>query len=162
MPETLNFNIGHNSPFLPTNNVEQNIALINQQVAQLNAMKDKLVGINSPVEGGIKIWDDINKELESLTDEQKNIMMKDEDYIKYDTELQELVQTALIESVKDKVANSKRGKELLEKQFLNIKDKKNNIVKQSNEQMELFKKFQTAVQINPNLTYNEFINSLNR
>ena len=71
MPETLNFNINGQNPFLPTNTVEQNIALISQQVAQLNAVKDKLTGIKSPVEGGMKIWEEIDKEIASLTDEQR-------------------------------------------------------------------------------------------
>ena len=160
MPETLNFNIGGQNPFLPTNTVEQNIALINQQVAQLNAVKDKLTGIKSPVEGGMKIWEEIDKEIASLTDEQKSILAKDEDYIAFDSALQSLVQSYLIDSVKEKVANSKEGKELLEKQLLYIKDKKRDIVKQSNKEMELFKRFQIAVQTNPNLTYSEFINSI--
>ena len=160
MPETLNFNIGGQNPFLPTNTVEQNIALINQQVAQLNAVKDKLTGIKSPVEGGMKIWEEIDKEIASLTDEQKSILAKDEDYIAFDSALQSLVQSYLIDSVKEKVANSKEGKELLEKQLLYIKYKKRDIVKQSNKEMELFKRFQIAVQTNPNLTYSEFINSI--
>lgn len=160
MPETLNFNINGQNPFLPTNTVEQNIALINQQVAQLNAVKDKLTGIKFPVEGGMKIWEEIDKEIASLTDEQKSILSKDEDYIALDSALQNLVQSYLINSVKDKVANSKEGKELLEKQLLNIKDKKRDIIKQSNKEMELFKRFQLAVQTNPNLTYSEFINSI--
>lgn len=160
MPETLNFNIGGSSPYLPTNNVEQNIAMINQQVAQLNALKSKLTGISSPIEGGIKIWENIDKEVASLNDEQKDLLYKDKDYIAYNEALQNLIQEELINLVKDKVANSKEGKEILEKQFLNIKDKKNNIIKESNKEIELFKRFQTAVQINPNLTYSEFINSI--
>lgn len=160
MPETLNFNIGGQSPYLPTVSVEQNIAMINQQVAQLNAIKEKLSGSVSPVEGGMKLWEQIDKEIDSLTDEQKVLLSKDEDYIKYDTALQKLVQNALVDSVKNKVANSKEGKAILEKQLLNIKDKKSAIIKESNKEIELFKRFQTAVQINPNLTYNEFINSI--
>lgn len=160
MPETLNFNIGSQSPYLPTVSVEQNIAMINQQVAQLNAIKEKLSGGVSPVEGGMKLWEQIDKEIDSLTDEQKVLLSKDEDYIRYDTALQKLVQNALVDSVKNKVANSKEGKAILEKQLLNIKDKKSAIIKESNKEIELFKRFQTAVQINPNLTYNEFINSI--
>lgn len=108
----------------------------------------------------MKLWEQIDKEIDSLTDEQKVLLSKDEDYIKYDTELQKLVQNALVDSVKNKVANSKEGKTILEKQLLNIKDKKSVIIKESNKEIELFKRFQTAVQINPNLTYNEFINSI--
>lgn len=160
MPETLNFNIGSQTPLLPSSSVEQNIAIINQQLAQLNAMKDKLTNIKSPVKGGMQIWEDIDKEIASLTDEQKSLLFEDKDYIACDSSLQSLVQKALIDSVKDKVANSEEGKKLLEKQLLNIRDKKKEIINQTNKEMEIFKKFQIAVQANPNLTYNEFINSV--
>lgn len=158
MPETLNLSIGQTNPYLPTNSVEQNIALINQQVAQLSALKEKLEGTKSPVKGGMQTWEEIDKEIASLTDEQKEILFKDEDYVSCDAALQALVQTALIESVKSKVANSEEGKKLLEKQLLNIRDKKKDIVNRANKEMELFKRFQLAVQNNPNLTYGEFIN----
>ena len=46
---------------------------------------------------------------------------------------------------------------LLENQLKHIRDKKKQIVDASNKEMELFKKFQIAVQVNPNLTYAEFI-----
>lgn len=77
------------------------------------------------------------------------------------TELQFLIQQELINSVKGKVANSPRGKELLDMQLKNIKDKKAKIVEEANKEAELFKKFQIATQANPNLTYAEFIKSIN-
>lgn len=67
----------------------------------------------------------------------------------------------LINSVKDKVANSPRGKELLEKQLNNIRTKKDSIIEEANRGLELFKKFQIAAQANPKLTYVEFCKTIN-
>lgn len=64
-------------------------------------------------------------------------------------------------SFKDKVAASPRGKELLEKQLNNIKVKKEEIIKEANKNIEVFKRFQEAARLNPNLTYAEFVKSLN-
>lgn len=64
-------------------------------------------------------------------------------------------------SVKDKVAASPQGKELLEKQLNNIKVKKEEIIKEANKNIEIFKRFQEAARLNPNLTYAEFIKTLN-
>lgn len=72
-----------------------------------------------------------------------------------------LIQEELINSVKDKVAASPRGKELLEKQLNNIKVKKEEIIKEANKNIEVFKRFQEAARLNPNLTYAEFVKSLN-
>lgn len=82
-------------------------------------------------------------------------------YTGIEQELQFLIQQELINSVKGKVANSPRGKELLDMQLKNIKDKKAKIVEEANKEAELFKKFQIATQANPNLTYAEFIKSVN-
>lgn len=62
---------------------------------------------------------------------------------------------------KDKVANSPRGKELLEKQLNNIRTKKDSIIEEANRELELFKKFQIAAQANPKLTYVEFCKTIN-
>lgn len=72
-----------------------------------------------------------------------------------------MIQEELINSVKDKVAASPRGKELLEKQLNNIKVKKEEIIKEANKNIEVFKRFQEAARLNPNLTYAEFVKSLN-
>lgn len=63
-------------------------------------------------------------------------------------------------SVRDKVANSPRGKELLEKQLNNIRAKKDSIIEEANKELELFKKFQIAAQANPKLTYVDFCNNI--
>ena len=108
----------------------------------------------------VNLWADIDREITALTPEQQNILANDEVYRNIDAQLQMLIQTELINSVKDKVANSEQGRALLEKQLSNIKDKKARIIEESNKDIELFKKFQIAAQANPNLTYVEFIKAI--
>lgn len=72
-----------------------------------------------------------------------------------------MVQEELVNSVRDKIANSPRGKELLQKQLNNIRTKKDIIVEKANKELELFKKFQIAAQANPKLTYVEFCKTIN-
>ena len=43
----------------------------------------------------------------------------------------------------------------------NIKVKKEEIIKEANKNIEVFKRFQEAARLNPNLTYAEFIKTLN-
>lgn len=162
MNESYHFNIGNlNNPLYPQYTVEQSIDALNQQINQLNAMKAKLAHNVSPVEGMNDLWGDIDKEINSLTVEQKELLEQDENYIEYNARLQELVQAALIDSVKYKVANTEEGKELLQKQLFNIKDKKKLIIEKASNDMKVFKQFQEAVRLNPNLTYSEFVKSLN-
>lgn len=162
MNESYHFNIGNlNNPLYPQFSVEQSIDALNQQISKLNAMKAELARNTNPVEGNNDLWGDIDKEINSLTVEQKELLEQDEDYIEYNARLQELVQAALIDSVKYKVANTEEGKELLQKQLFNIKDKKKLIIEKATNDMKVFKQFQEAVRLNPNLTYSEFVKSLN-
>lgn len=162
MNESYHFNIGNlNNPLYPQYTVEQSIDALNQQINKLNAMKAELARNTNPVEGMNDLWGDIDKEINSLTVEQKELLEQDEDYIEYNARLQELVQAALIDSVKYKVANTEEGKELLQKQLFNIKDKKKLIIEKASNDMKVFKQFQEAVRLNPNLTYSEFVKSLN-
>ena len=162
MNESYHFNIGNlNNPLYPQFSVEQSIDALNQQINKLNAMKAELARNTQPVEGNNDLWGDIDKEINSLTVEQKELLEQDTDYIEYNARLQELVQAALIDSVKYKVANTEEGKELLQKQLFNIKDKKKLIIEKASNDMKVFKQFQEAVRLNPNLTYSEFVKSLN-
>lgn len=102
----------------------------------------------------------VYKEVCSLNNDQQAILAKDDVYNNVSAELQMLIQQELINSVRDKVANSPRGKELLEKQLNNIRAKKDSIIEEANKELELFKKFQIAAQANPKLTYVDFCNNI--
>lgn len=161
------FNLGQADPLLSIaqNNPEGYISVIEQELQKLNNVKQQLIQAKQPtqqnINNAINIWDSINNEIASMTNDQKELLAKDETYISIERELQLMIQEELINSVKDKVAASSRGKELLEKQLNNIKVKKEEIIKEANKNIEVFKRFQEAARLNPNLTYAEFVKSLN-
>ena len=161
------FNLGQADPLLSIaqNNPEGYISVIEQELQKLNNVKQQLIQAKQPtqqnINNAINIWDSINNEIASMTNDQQELLAKDETYISIERELQLMIQEELISCVKDKVAASPRGKELLEKQLNNIKVKKEEIIKEANKNIEVFKRFQEAARLNPNLTYAEFVKSLN-
>lgn len=169
-PPQYNFNLGYD-PLLATvaNNPIDYVSQIDNQIQQLNAYKAHLQNQvpatnNTNQEKGntsVNLWDEIDKEVNSLNNDQKAILAEDEVYNNLSAELQIMVQEELVNSVRDKIANSPRGKELLEKQLNNIRTKKDIIVEKANKELEIFKKFQIAAQANPKLTYVEFCKTIN-
>ena len=114
------FNLGQADPLLSIaqNNPEGYISVIEQELQKLNNVKQQLIQAKQPtqqnINNAINIWDSINNEIASMTNDQKELLAKDETYISIERELQLMIQEELINSVKDKVAASPRGKELLE------------------------------------------------
>lgn len=162
------FNLGQTDPLLniAKNNPEDYIGSINQEIERLEQFKKRVEQVqqdrpnNIVKTNKVSLWDTIDSEIASLTNEQKQILATDEVYVNIDKELQFLIQEELINSVKGNIERTSRGKELLEAQLKNLREKKTSIVEESNKEMELFKKFQIAVQANPNLTYAEFIKTI--
>ena len=103
----------------------------------------------------------IDRELKSMTDNQKRKLSENSDYVKIVSSLQEIVQDELMNLVKDKILLRNDGKVLLDKQLNLIKILKDKIVEETNYEMELFKKFKEASINNPDLTYNEFYEAEN-
>lgn len=147
------------------------ITQLDNQIQQLTAAKSQIQSqLKNPNQNmqpaqpaqlqQVNLWDEIDKEVCSLNNDQQAILAKDNVYNNVSAELQMLIQQELINSVRDKVANSPRGKELLEKQLNNIRAKKDGIIEEANKELELFKKFQIAAQANPKLTYVDFCNNI--
>lgn len=157
------FNLGQTDPLLSgrVNPNEDYFTAVNQEIERLNKIRTQLIPPTVATQPQVNVWEEIDKEIASLTNDQKQILAQDQTYAGIEQELQFLIQQELINSVKGKVANSARGKELLDMQLKNIKDKKAKIVEEANKEAELFKKFQIATQANPNLTYAEFIKNVN-
>lgn len=163
----LQVNMGYQDPLLTRQNIDYQ-QMLDAELERLELAKKQLLdakaNTQTPVKGqgntNASLWDEIDKEINSLTDDQKVILSQDETYKVIDSQLQMLIQNELILSVRDKIANTEQGKALLEKQLDNIKTKKSQIVEESNREIELFKKFQIAAQANPNLTYVEFIKAI--
>ena len=103
------------------------------------------------------IWDDIDAEINPMTDEQKSRLLMDDEYASVYNDLQNLVQLELLNLVKARIESTDRGKDLLSKQLRIIKNIKGKIINDTNREMELFMKFKEFSRQNPNVTYEEFI-----
>lgn len=103
------------------------------------------------------IWDEIDAELNPMSEEQKIRLMQDEEYAELYDELQLLVQSEILNLVKYRIENTDKGKELLSKQLKVVKRLKGKIITDTNREMELFMRFKEFSKQNPNVTYEEFI-----
>lgn len=165
-------NLGYDPLLTGMNNPIDYITQLDNQIQQLNAAKSQIQSqLGNPNQNvqpaqpqqtvqQVNLWNEIDKEVNSLNNDQQAILAQDSVYNNISNELQMLIQQELINSVRDKVANSPRGKELLEKQLNNIRAKKDSIIEEANKELELFKKFQIAAQANPQLTYVDFCKNI--
>lgn len=103
------------------------------------------------------IWDEIDQEITPMSNEQKNRLLGDQDYVSIYTELQSMVQSELLNLVKAKIEGSERGKELLSKQLKIVRKLKTKIIEDTDREMEMFKKFKEYSKEHPNTSYDEFI-----
>lgn len=157
------FNIGNDpiltNPYTPMDMTEE----LDRRIQYLQNQKEQFATIQQNTNASQKsLWIEIDNEIRSLNEEQRTLLFQDKTYMGIDTELQFLVQQAIIESVKSVVEKSPRGKELLQNQLNYIKSSKDAIIRESNRKYEIFEKFKIAAQANPNLTYKEFCETLNK
>lgn len=103
------------------------------------------------------IWDEIDAEIEPMTDEQKNMLFQDEDYMETYNKLQGLVQAEILSLVKARIESTQEGKELLSGQLKVVKKLKGKIIDTTNREMEMFRRFREFSKSNPNVTYEEFL-----
>ena len=101
---------------------------LNSRLELMKQYETKLMSLNKPN----TIWDDIDRELKSMTDSQKRKLSENSDYVKIVSSLQEIVQDELMNLVKDKILLRNDGKVLLDKQLNLIKILKDKIVEETN------------------------------
>lgn len=106
------------------------------------------------------IWDEIDQEITPMSNEQKNRLLNDQDYVSIYTELQSMVQAELLNLVKAKIEGSERGKDLLSKQLKIVRKLKTKIIEDTDREMEMFKKFKEYSKEHPNTSYDEFIKEI--
>ena len=123
--------------------------LYKQKLQQLKEMQD-----NTTTQS---IWNEIDREISPLSDEQKNKLFQNDEYVEVYTKLQSIVQTELLGLVKGKIENTEVGKDLLTKQLKIVRELKSKIVNDTNMEMELFKKFKEYSKDHPTASYEEFL-----
>lgn len=96
------FNLGQADPLLSIaqNNPEGYISVIEQELQKLNNVKQQLIQAKQPtqqnINNAVNIWNSINNEIASMTNDQKELLAKDETYISIERELQLMIQEELI------------------------------------------------------------------
>lgn len=129
---------------------------LDAQIQKMEAYRNKLQQMQSSQQSSI-VWDDIDMEINPMTDEQKSRLFNDEEYFNNYSQIQNLVQKELLNLVKAKIESTPEGKELLQNQLKIVRNLKGKIVKETNQEMELFRKFKEYSKQNPGITYEEFI-----
>lgn len=131
---------------------------IEEQLKQLEVRKQALESLRlSPQQATSVIWDSIDSEIKSLSQDQISKLFESQEYITVYSRIQELVNTEIINLVKSRVENTPEGKQLLQEQLNIVRKIKPSIIEETNREVELFKRFREYSKSNPNITYEEFI-----
>lgn len=139
-----------------SNNLDEQLQLIERYKQNLETAKQMKQQIQVPTVQKL-IWDDVDAELNPLTDEQKELLFKDEEYTDTYIKIQNIVQNEILNLVKGRIESTQEGKELLQKQLKIVKKLKGKIIQETNKEMELFRRFKEFSRQNPEVTYEEFI-----
>jgi hypothetical protein len=146
------------------NSIEEQLQLLDRYRQNLEAAKQLKQAVQvpqsiQPIQSQKLIWDDIDSEIEPMTEEQKGRLFNDEDYVDTYNRIQVMVNTEILNLVKAKIESTSEGKELLSKQLKIVRKLKSKIISETNKEMELFKKFKEFSKQNPEVTYEEFVKS---
>lgn len=144
-----------NQVFLGSNSLLSD-SNIDAQLQVLKSYEEKLKNYKTEVADN-SIWNKIDLEISSLTDDQKQKLFNKQDYINLNSQLQNKVQIELLDLVKSKIESDQEGNKLLLELYEVIKTQKKQIIEESNRELELFNKFREYSKNNPEITYEQFI-----
>ena len=146
-----------NQVILGGDSMFNNLEDIDLQIQKMEAYRQWLKQLKDTNINNKLIWDEIDAEINPLSNEQKNRLSSNEEYITIYDEIQKIVQTELLNLVKSKIESSPIGKELLTKQLTLVRKLKNKIIQDTDMEMELFKKFKEYSKSHPEVTYDQFL-----
>lgn len=147
-----NFIFPHQSDPLLTDDTLKQLELYKQQ---LLANKTKLDQFGKPVPS-VNAWDETERELGTLTDEQKAELMQDEQFVEVNSSIQLMLQDLLNKMLKPEMLKNEQGNKLLEQRLEIVRNLKKRIVKESGKRMELFKEY---TEKHSDMTWDEFLKS---
>lgn len=147
-----------NQVFLGGDPMMSNLEDLDLQIQRMEAYKQKLKQLKTTQSPTQKlIWDEVDAEINPMTEEQKNMLFQDEDYVETYTKIQNMVQHEILNLVKGRIESTPEGKELLQSQLKIVKKLKGKIIQETNREMEMFRKFREFSKQHPEVTYEEFI-----
>lgn len=140
------------------NSLDEQLQLIEKYKQNLEAAKQLRQQAQpvQPIQQTV-IWDEIDAEINSMSDDQKSRMFKDNDYTDIYNRIQEMVQVEVLNLVRGKIEATPEGKELLREQLNIVRKLKDKIIQETNREMEMFRKFREFSKSHPEITYEEFI-----
>ena len=141
------------------NSLDEQLQLLEKYKQNLEAakqMKQQAQAVQQVVSQKL-IWDDIDTEIEPMTDEQKSRLLQDEDYMETYTKIQSMVNAEILNLVKGRIESTPEGKELLSHQLKTVRRLKGKIIDETNREMEMFRKLREFSKQHPEVTYEEFI-----
>lgn len=130
---------------------------LDAQIRKMEVYRNKLRQMQNQQQPQKLIWDEIDAEIIPMTEEQKSRLLQDPEYAEVYTNIQNIVQSEILNLVKGRIESTERGKELLSKQLRIVKKLKNKIINDTNREMELFNKFREYSKQHPDVTYEDFI-----
>lgn len=142
------------------NNLDEQLQLIEKYKQSLEAAKQLKQQVQPKVQPQSQqrlIWDEIDAEISPMSEEQKAMLFKDEDYVDTYNRIQGLVQAEILNLVKGRIEYTAEGKELLNSQLKIVKKLKGKIIQETNREMEMFRRFREFSKTHPEVTYEEFI-----
>lgn len=151
-----------NQVFLGSDPMMSSLEDLDMQIQRMEAYRNKirqLQNTNKTQMPAKLIWDEVDAEVNPMTDEQKARLFQNEDYCSNYNEIQGLVQMEILNLVKGRIESTERGRELLNNQLKIVKKLKTKIIDDTNKEMEMFMKFKEFSKSNPTVTYEEFIKS---
>ena len=113
------------------NSLDEQLQMIERYKQNLEVakqLKQQTQVVQQPIAVQKLIWDDIDAEIEPMTNEQKSKLLQDEDYVETYTKIQSMVNSEILNLVKGRIENTPEGKELLSHQLKIVKRLKNKII----------------------------------
>lgn len=131
---------------------------LDTQIQKMEAYRRRLQEMKGAQQQPVKlVWDEVDAELLPMSNEQKDRLFDDEEYVQTYTRIQGMVQAEIINLVKGRIEGTPEGKELLQNQLKIVRRLKSKIIDDTNKEMEIFKRFKEYSKAHPGVTYEEFI-----
>ena len=108
------------------------------------------------------LWDKIDAEINTLSDEQKKLVFNDSEYLSVQGELSQMVQQQILNIIKPYIESNDKGKELLAKAYDITVVAKKKAIAETNKDMEMFKQWQNYSVSHPDSTYQDFIKAITK
>lgn len=123
---------------------------------QLEMYKNKLVEKQEQLKpvAPDTLWEDLDREFSSLTDEQKQILLDKDEFKESQHEVDMMTQSVLASILRPYILQSPDARSTVEKQLDTIKTLKKQVVKESNKQNEMFKEYTEKYS---NISWSEYI-----